>query len=306
MKSEEYGFSNVPFSDGYNGFCINLAQKETTAGQEFEVKNTSAAVNNRNGEEIGNYLKILVVDYYNYTIENPRLAQDIIWKFSDNYNECNNTIVQGILELAQNGRIIPDHGEEKILNETTKVRFDFEVLDSVNWKTQNFFGYKLTYLDLVNDGMLGNSSEENNTFEDIFESEIPENNTNQTNNNTTTENNTNQTNNNTTTENNTNQTNNNTNQTNNNTNQTNNNTTTENNTNQTNNNTTTENNTNQALEDSSSLVSIPVDNSTHENATTLIEENPKDEVSIENKTGNPLVMLLILLGIIGFYPMKRD
>ena len=253
MKSEEYGFSNVPFSDGYNGFCINLAQKETTAGQEFEVKNTSAAVNNRNGEEIGNYLKILVVDYYNYTIENPRLAQDIIWKFSDNYNECNNTIVQGILELAQNGRIIPDHGEEKILNETTKVRFDFEVLDSVNWKTQNFFGYKLTYLDLVNDGMLGNSSEENNTFEDIFESEIPENNTNQTNNNTTTE-----------------------------------------------------NNTNQALEDSSSLVSIPVDNSTHENATTLIEENPKDEVSIENKTGNPLVMLLILLGIIGFYPMKRD
>ncbi len=253
VKSEEYGFSNVPFSDGYNGFCINLAQKETTAGQEFEVKNTSAAVNNRNGEEIGNYLKILVVDYYNYTIENPRLAQDIIWKFSDNYNECNNTIVQGILELAQNGRIIPDHGEEKILNETTKVRFDFEVLDSVNWKTQNFFGYKLTYLDLVNDGMLGNSSEENNTFEDIFESEIPENNTNQTNNNTTTE-----------------------------------------------------NNTNQALEDSSSLVSIPVDNSTHENATTLIEENPKDEVSIENKTGNPLVMLLILLGIIGFYPMKRD
>ena len=53
-------------------------------------------------------------------------------------------------------------------------------------------------------------------------------------------------------------------------------------------------------------MNIPVDNSTQGNSTTIMEENPKEDVSIENKTGNPLVMLLILLGIIGFYPMKRD
>ncbi|MBR0270790.1 MAG: hypothetical protein IJQ68_02190 [Methanobrevibacter sp.] len=254
VKSEEDGFSNIAFSDGYNGFCINLAQKEAYAGQEFEVKNTSAAVNNRNGEKIGNYLKILVVDYYDYTIENPRLAQDIIWKFSDNYNECNHTIVKGIIELAESGRIIPDHGEEKIINETTKVKFDFEVLDSVNWATQNFFGYKLTYSNIINEGILGNPSEDNG---DTNESEIPENNTTQ--NETIPQNNT-----------------------------------------------TTENKQNETSEDNSSLISIPMDNSTKENATTIIEENPKEEVSVENKTGNPLVMLLILLGIIGFCPLKRD
>ena len=55
VKSEDRGFVNVPFSDGYNGFCINLAQKETTAGQEFKVQNTSSAINNGNGNEIGNY-----------------------------------------------------------------------------------------------------------------------------------------------------------------------------------------------------------------------------------------------------------
>ncbi|MBO5152267.1 MAG: hypothetical protein J6B73_08940, partial [Methanobrevibacter sp.] len=189
VESKEYGFVNVPFSDGYNGFCINLAQKETNAGEEFVVKNTSAAVN-RNGDEIGNYLKILFVDYYDFTVNNPRQAQDIIWKFSDNYHVYDHEIVKGIMELAESGRIIPDHGEEKIINNTTKVKFDFEVLDSQKGSTQNFFGYKLTYSDIMNN-ILGNSS--NNNENTIENETIPENNTTTENetipeNNTTTEN----------------------------------------------------------------------------------------------------------------------
>ena len=263
VESKEYGFVNVPFSDGYNGFCINLAQKETNAGEEFVVKNTSAAVN-RNGDEIGNYLKILFVDYYDFTVNNPRQAQDIIWKFSDNYHVYDHEIVKGIMELAESGRIIPDHGEEKIINNTTKVKFDFEVLDSQKGSTQNFFGYKLTYSDIMNN-ILGNSS--NNNENTIENETIPENNT-TTENETIPENNT----------------------------------LLENQMNRTE----IENTENNASEENTTLTTIPVDNSTEENVSSIMNNNPKEHTSIESKTGNPLVMLLILLGIIGFYPLKRD
>ena len=67
-----------------------------------------------------------------------------------------------------------------------------------------------------------------------------------------------------------------------------------------------ENTENNASEENTTLTTIPVDNSTEENVSSIMNNNPKEHTSIESKTGNPLVMLLILLGIIGFYPLKRD
>lgn len=140
-------------------------------GDEFEVKDTFAAINNQRKYEIGNYLKILFVDYYEYIIENPQGTQKIIWAFSDNYMSADNRIIQDIMNIAQSGRTIADHGEEKILNNTTKVIFDFEVLDSQKRGAQNFFGYKLTYQDLFkeetneNENILGNNTQENQTNE---------------------------------------------------------------------------------------------------------------------------------------------
>ena len=258
------GYLNISFDDGYNGYCINYGQAGADVGDNFKVKNTSAAINNKNYEQIGNYIKILFVDYYDYIINNPEGTQKIIWSFSDNYNNGNKTIINEIINIAKSGRVIADHGEEKTLNNTTKVIFDFEVLDSDKGWAQNFFGYKLTYKNITN-GILGdmddnntNESIENETIKNETIPEKPQNETikNETipekpENETMPENNK------------------------------------------------TENN-------YETIYTIPVNNSTETNLTDINEKNQQEDIDIQKSTGNPLLILLILLGIIGFYPLKRD
>ena len=236
------GYLNISFDDGYNGYCINYGQAGAEVGDNFKVKNTSAAINNKNDNEIGNYIKILFVDYYDYIINNPEGTQKIIWSFSDNYERGNKTIINEIIDIAKSGRVISDHGEEKILNNTTKVIFDFEVLDSAKGWARNFFGYKLTYKNITNN-ILGDTND-NNTNETTPEN--PKNETNET---------------------------------------------------------TPENPKNETNE---TIYTIPVNNSTETNLTDIIEENQREDINIRKSTGNPLVILLVLLGIIGFYPLKRD
>ena len=189
------GYLNITFDDGYNGYCIDHGWNAASPGDKFTVQNTSTALNNRNGNEIGNYLKILFVDYHDFVTENKKETQNIIWGFSDNYysNNKNSEIINEIKNIAKNGRVIADHGETININNTTKAIFDFEVLNSGRYHYQSFFGYKITYETIIND-ILG--SPENN--------DTTQNQTNPENNNTTTQNQTNPENNNTTTQNQTN------------------------------------------------------------------------------------------------------
>ena len=253
------GYLNISFNDGYNGYCINKGQAGAKIGDGFTVKDTSAAINNNNKNEIGNYLKILFVEFYDYIIKNPRETQKIIWSFSDDYKYGDKEIINEIKNIAKSGRVISDHGEEKIINNTTKVIFDFEVLDSDKKGAQNFFGYKLTYKNILNN-ILGDKNDNTNN-ETIKNETTPENNTTE-NNNTTTENETIK------------------------------------------NETIPENNT---IENSyETIYTIPVNNSTETNLTDINEKNQQEDIDIQKSTGNPLLILLILLGIIGFCPLKRD
>ena len=87
------GYLNISFNDGYNGYCINKGQAGAKIGDGFTVKDTSAAINNNNKNEIGNYLKILFVEFYDYIIKNPRETQKIIWSFSDDYKYGDKEII---------------------------------------------------------------------------------------------------------------------------------------------------------------------------------------------------------------------
>ena len=217
----------------------------------------------------------MFVDYYDYIINNPEGTQKIIWSFSDNYNNGNKTIINEIINIAKSGRVIADHGEEKTLNNTTKVIFDFEVLDSDKGWAQNFFGYKLTYKNITN-GILGDMND--NTNENIENETIPENNTTE-NNNTTQEKPENET--------------------------IKNETIPEKPENETiKNETIPENNTTENSYET--IYTIPVNNSTETNLTDINEKNQQEDIDIQKSTGNPLLILLILLGIIGFCPLKRD
>ena len=206
VKALESGYRNVSFDDGYNGYCVNHNLQSTSRGEKFTVENTTNIISSRYGESVGNYLKILFVDHYNYTMNPTTDLSQVIWTFTDyDYKNSNNAIIKAILESATNGRIIPDHGAVAKINNTTEAIFDFELLNSQYGRTQNFFGYKINYrtIEIPEDGPLG-STPDNNT--EIENNTTPENNTEQIpQNNTTIENNTEQIpQNNTTIENNTN------------------------------------------------------------------------------------------------------
>ena len=193
VTARETGYLNITFSDGYSGYCINKDKYSAVKYEKFNVKNTTFAVNSQSHESIGNYLKILFVEYHDNITKNKVDTQNIIWKFSnDNFKESTNPIIQGVLSLANQGLYIPDHGYTKQINGNTLATFDFEVLDSHNNDLQNFFGYKINYTEVIED-IVNETLRENNTTQTPQNNEtIPENNTTQTpqNNETIPENNT--------------------------------------------------------------------------------------------------------------------
>ena len=146
VKSKENGHFNITFDDGYNGYCINYGDHEAKVNDEFEVKDTTSAINNKNGESIGHYLKTFFVEFHDIAVKNKIDTQKIIWAFSDDY-DFNKVLVQQIKDASVN-LTIPDQGAIKIINETTEAIFDFEVLGTSKNNHQNFFGYKITYRDI--------------------------------------------------------------------------------------------------------------------------------------------------------------
>ena len=156
VKSKENGHFNITFEDGYNGYCINYGDHEAKVNDEFEVKDTTAAINNKNGESIGHYLKTFFVEFHDIAVKNKIDTQKIIWAFSDNF-DFNKALVQQIKDTSVN-LTIPDHGAVKKINETTEAFFDFEVLSTNKNNHQNFFGYKITYRNIPVES-------ENNTVE---------------------------------------------------------------------------------------------------------------------------------------------
>ena len=284
VKALESGYRNVSFDDGYNGYCVNHNLQSTSRGEKFTVENTTNIISSRYGESVGNYLKILFVDHYNYTMNPTTDLSQVIWTFTDyDYKNSNNAIIKAILESAANGRIIPDHGAVAKINNTTEAIFDFELLNSQYGRTQNFFGYKINYrtIEIPEDGPL-ESTPDNNT--EIENNTTPENNTEQIpQNNTTPENNTEQIpQNNTTIENNT---------------------TPENNTEQIpQNNTTIENNTTpESNETKEKQENNTIISKTDEDKTPTITQNKiKENNLLKHATGNGLTIIGILILIIGF------
>ena len=176
VKSKENGHFNITFEDGYNGYCINYGDQEAKVNDEFEVKDTTAAINNKNGESIGHYLKTFFVEFHDIAVKNKIDTQKIIWAFSDNFN-FNKALVQQIKDISVN-LTIPDHGAIKKINETTEAFFDFEVLGTDKNNHQNFFGYKITYRDIPVE-VENNTTEkqENTTIQNITENKTQENTT---------------------------------------------------------------------------------------------------------------------------------
>ena len=153
------GYKNVPFSNGYNGFCLDAWNKQAEAGDTFTVADTSAARSNAQDEDVSQHLKILFVDFFeeffapdgngNYILVDDEALQTTIYGFT-NYSskDWDYGRLIDVVNVYNTGRRIPDHGESiQVGNDT--ITFDFIVMLTQKEPTpeeaqQDFFGYKLT------------------------------------------------------------------------------------------------------------------------------------------------------------------
>ena len=157
----ENGNLNISFEDGYNGYCINYGKHEAKVGDSFTAKDTTFAVNSNSGQSVGNYLKVYFVDYYDHTLKNEIVTQHTIWHFTDDFNgwRLDYDLIDSIKATAST-KTIPDYGAVKKINDTTEAVFDFKVFKSENFENQNFFGYKITYRNIIEEILKDNETRE--------------------------------------------------------------------------------------------------------------------------------------------------
>ena len=169
----ENGNFNISFEGGYNGYCIDYGKHDAKIGDSFTVEDTSLAVNKNSGQSVGNYLKVYFVDYYDHTLKNEIVTQHTIWHFTDDFNgwRLDYDLIDSIKATAST-KTIPDYGAVKKINDTTEAVFDFKVFKSENFENQNFFGYKITYRNIIDEIMKNNE-----TGPDALKNSTPDNST---------------------------------------------------------------------------------------------------------------------------------
>ena len=152
--------NKVTFSDGFAGFLIDGEKNHASSNDGFTSESTSDI-------NIGNYLKLAIVECYKQGMENN--IGSVIDKFVDgSYKSSNDKIVTSVLA---SGDSINDHEVVKISNDTGAT-FDFEVLKPVNDSTSRYIAYKVSLKtveveDNTSDDKLqaseDNQTEDNNT-----------------------------------------------------------------------------------------------------------------------------------------------
>lgn len=153
IEATESGDSNISFSDGYKGYCIEWGEHSAERGDKFYVR-----------DEADNNIKVFFVYFYDEAQKDVITTQHMIWKFSDNkeFSRFNKTLYNNIIETAKTVQV-PNQGVKKI-NNTTEMLFSFRTFISSIEEHQNYFGYKILFRDIVdNSSMQINNSTINNS-----------------------------------------------------------------------------------------------------------------------------------------------
>lgn len=130
VTSEGVGYTNIPYSGGYRGFCIDRQLTGAYEGDVFTVaQNTSIADNNVTHEDISQKLKVLFAHCFedifvsdgNGSYEIPSSMADAglglaVYHFAGEQSYVwgeSKALVEKV--NAYTGPIIPDHGYQKTL-----------------------------------------------------------------------------------------------------------------------------------------------------------------------------------------------
>lgn len=193
------GIRNISFTNGYNGYCINMSLHNAESGQTFTVTNTSNIINHLDGSNVGEYIKILFYNYWDIVNSDKTATSDAIWRFTDRtyipYTGSDydgpvvSSLVTNVISDYNNGLRVPDHGAVKKINETSEMVFDFISLISGSDSIQNYFGYKVTMQDITQNNTTNNTNITSNSTNTTGNNTNNNNTANSTNNNTDSSNN---------------------------------------------------------------------------------------------------------------------
>lgn len=135
----------VELENGLVGYCLQrtLSYPDVV----YVLDNLSMARNQLTGEDVSEYLKILIYKYYFNNVAN---LTEIIWEFTDfDFRNSEDDIVKEVLSLYDSGFRVPDYNASLILENGTQVLFDFYT--AADATTQNLFLFNITYMGNFSD-----------------------------------------------------------------------------------------------------------------------------------------------------------
>ena len=148
----ESGDSNISFSDGYKGYCIEWGEHSAEAGEKFYVH-----------DEVDNNIKTFFVYFYPESQRDVVATQHMIWKFTDNkeFSKFNKTLYNQI--IAKSSTIqVPNEGSIPF-GDNQKMVFSFKTFVSEFEEYQNYFGYRIFFENITND-LIENSTNNSTTL----------------------------------------------------------------------------------------------------------------------------------------------
>jgi len=148
----ESGDSNISFSDGYKGYCIEWGEHSAEAGEKFYIH-----------DEVDNNIKTFFVYFYPESQRDVVATQHMIWKFTDNkeFSKFNKTLYNQI--IAKSGTIqVPNEGSIPF-GDNQKMVFSFKTFVSELEEYQNYFGYRIFFENITND-LIENSTNNSTTL----------------------------------------------------------------------------------------------------------------------------------------------
>ena len=148
LKFDRYYDSNeeiayIETEDGYTGLCIEKGFLESLRG--VENNDMSIVRNSISGEDVSDYLKILVFKYYP---ENAAYRlRSFVWKFTDeDFRSSTSTTVKAVVDLYDAGFRVKDNGTCRQLENGTFIYYEFSTMVTPS-AVQNFILFKVTYKD---------------------------------------------------------------------------------------------------------------------------------------------------------------
>lgn len=145
----ESGDSNISFSDGYKGYCIEWGEHSAEKGEKFYVDPTSKIINKETNVDVSNYIKVMFLFFHDEAQKNVIATQHMIWKFTNNkqFSKFNETWYNNIVKVGDCVKV-PDSCVFKI-NATHECFFSFKTFTAGINEYQNYFGYKFIVREIA-------------------------------------------------------------------------------------------------------------------------------------------------------------